>query len=179
MLYPPFQVCLFYSYSALSNSNHAIYICISACLVDLHALSTRSLAQILAYCLYKPLKPRKHPRYKPYRDVTIIVPTIDSGDEIKLALASWLRNDPYEVIFVTIESAKPALEELARAVDPKGKFRIRVIVIKKPNKRNQMVWGANHVRTAITVFCDDDALWPDTMLTYMLAPFEGECCGEL
>ncbi len=129
--------------------------------------------QVLAYCLYKPLQPRKHPRYKPYRDVTIIVPTIDTGEEIKIALSSWLRNDPYEVIFVTIASAKPALEALARICDPKGRYRIRVIVIAVPNKRNQMVLGVNHARTAITVFCDDDAIWPDTMLTWMLAPFEG------
>ncbi|KAJ3288723.1 hypothetical protein HDU76_007632, partial [Blyttiomyces sp. JEL0837] len=79
------------------------------------------LIRLLAYCLYTPLKPRRHPRYKPNRDVTILVPTIDSGEEIKLALKSWLRNDPFEVIFITIDKARPGLEELARSVDPDGK----------------------------------------------------------
>ncbi|KAJ3278674.1 hypothetical protein HDU76_009802, partial [Blyttiomyces sp. JEL0837] len=103
-------------------------------------------------------------------------PTIDSGEEIKLALKSWLRNDPFEVIFITIDKARPGLEELARSVDPDGK-KVRVITIKKPNKRNQMVAGVNHVKTEITVFCDDDVLWPDTMLKWMLAPFEDKQMG--
>ena len=40
-----------------------------------------------------------------------------------------------------------------------------------------MVAGANHVKTEITVFCDDDVLWPQTMLTWMLAPFEDKQMG--
>jgi hypothetical protein len=47
--------------------------------------------KLIAYMLYKPLKPRNHPRYKANRDVTILVPTIDSGPEIRLALDSWLK----------------------------------------------------------------------------------------
>ncbi|KAI8912872.1 glycosyltransferase like family 2-domain-containing protein [Entophlyctis helioformis] len=132
--------------------------------------------RVLAYCLYKPIKPRRHPRHKPYRDVTILVPTIDSGDEIKLALRSWLRNNPYEVIFITTPGAQPALEALATEVDPQRRT-VRVITIGKPNKRNQMVAGINHVKTDIIVFCDDDVLWPDTMLDWLLAPFEDRQMG--
>ncbi|KND03817.1 glycosyltransferase family 2 protein [Spizellomyces punctatus DAOM BR117] len=134
------------------------------------------LIKILAYCLYKPLKPRQHPRYIPARDVTVVVPTIDSGEEIKVAIRTWLRCDPYEVIFVTVPSARDALNALAREVDPSG-TKVRVITISKPNKRNQMVAGANRVRTPITVFCDDDVLWPETMLRWMLAPFENKMMG--
>ncbi|KAJ3032624.1 hypothetical protein HDV00_007318 [Rhizophlyctis rosea] len=134
--------------------------------------------RVLAYCLYKPIQPRRHPRYKTHRDVTIVVPTIDSGEEIKLAIRSWLKNDPYEVIFVTIPSAYAALEGLAREVDPQKK-KVRVITIKKPNKRCQMVAGANHVKTEITVFCDDDVIWPETFLTWVLAPFEDKQMGAV
>ncbi|KAJ3290855.1 hypothetical protein HK104_006482 [Borealophlyctis nickersoniae] len=134
--------------------------------------------KLLAYCLYKPLKPRRHPRFKPHRDVTIVVPTIDSGEEIKIAIRSWLKCDPYEVIFVTIPTAKPALEALAREVDPESK-KVRVITINRPNKRNQMVAGVNHVKTEICVFCDDDVLWPSTMLKWMLAPFEDKQMGAV
>ncbi|KAJ3162118.1 hypothetical protein HDU86_005816 [Geranomyces michiganensis] len=132
--------------------------------------------KILAYVLYKPRKPRRHPRYTPSRDVTILVPTIDSGDEIRLAVRTWLKCDPYEIIFVTTPVARAALESLAREVDPLYQ-KIRVVTIAKPNKRNQMVAGINHVRTAITVFCDDDVLWPETMLQWMLAPFEDKLMG--
>lgn len=134
------------------------------------------LIRILAYALYKPLQPRKHPRYKPHRDVTIVVPTIDADDNIKTALQSWLKSDPFEVLFVSVPSAKPALEELVREVDPSG-TKVRVITIDKPNKRNQMVAGVNHVKTEIIVFCDDDVVWPPTMLKWMLAPFEDKRMG--
>ncbi|KAJ3167559.1 hypothetical protein HDU88_002005 [Geranomyces variabilis] len=132
--------------------------------------------KILAYVLYKPRKPRRHPRYVPSRDVTILVPTIDSGDEIRLAVRTWLKCDPFEIIFITTPVAEAGLEKLAREVDPLCQ-KVRVVTIKKPNKRNQMVAGINHVKTAITVFCDDDVLWPETMMKWMLAPFEDKLMG--
>ncbi|KAI8907422.1 glycosyltransferase like family 2-domain-containing protein, partial [Powellomyces hirtus] len=132
--------------------------------------------KILAYVLYKPRKPRRRPRYTPSRDVTILIPTIDSGDEIRIAVRTWLKSDPFEIIFITTPGAQPALEQLAREVDPLYQ-KIRVITIAKPNKRNQMVAGVNHVKTPITVFCDDDVIWPETMLTWMLAPFEDKLMG--
>lgn len=134
------------------------------------------IVRVLAYIVYKPIQPRKHPRYKPHKDVTIVVPTIDADENIKKALQSWLKNNPYEVIFVTIPSAKPSIEALIHEVDPQG-LKVRVITVSKPNKRNQMVAGANHVKTEITVYCDDDVLWPPTMLEYMLAPFEDKQMG--
>ncbi|KAH6569015.1 hypothetical protein BASA62_005120 [Batrachochytrium salamandrivorans] len=132
--------------------------------------------RILAYCLYKPMKPRKHPRFKSYKDVTILIPTIDSGEEIKMALRSWLRNKPAEVIFITIPSALAALEALASEVDPERQT-VRVITVKKGNKRNQMVAGINQVKSDIIVFCDDDVVWPDTMVEWLIAPFEDRQMG--
>ena len=40
-----------------------------------------------------------------------------------------------------------------------------------------MVAGINHCKTDIIVFCDDDVLWPETMLQYMLAPFDDPKMG--
>ncbi|KAI8815287.1 nucleotide-diphospho-sugar transferase, partial [Cladochytrium replicatum] len=134
------------------------------------------LIRIIAWCLYRPHRPRTRPRYKSSRDVTIIVPTIDSGEEIKLAVRSWLKSDPNEIIFVTIPKAEQDLLRLAREVDPDSR-KIRVITIPRPNKRNQMVAGINHTRTEIIVFCDDDVIWPPTMLAYLLAPFEDRQMG--
>ncbi|KAJ1336622.1 hypothetical protein BSLG_007404 [Batrachochytrium salamandrivorans] len=122
------------------------------------------------------MKPRKHPRFKSYKDVTILIPTIDSGEEIKMALRSWLRNKPAEVIFITIPSALAALEALASEVDPERQT-VRVITVKKGNKRNQMVAGINQVKSDIIVFCDDDVVWPDTMVEWLIAPFEDRQMG--
>ena len=41
------------------------------------------------------------PTYIPSEDVTIIVPTIDAGEEFKEAARSWLVGQPKEVIIVT------------------------------------------------------------------------------
>ncbi len=54
---------------------------------------------------------------------------------------------------------------------------MKIVTVAKPNKRNQMVAGANHVTTEICVFCDDDVLWPPTMLTYIAAAFEDRRIG--
>ena len=111
---------------------------------------------MIAYLLYKPLQPRKHPKFLPGRDVTIVVPTIDAGEEIQLAIRSWLKCNPFQIIFVTVPKAKPAIVEMAAEFDPTLK-RIKVITISRPNKRNQMVAGINHTKTDILVFCDDSA----------------------
>ncbi|KAJ3101590.1 hypothetical protein HDU97_001269 [Phlyctochytrium planicorne] len=134
------------------------------------------IVKLMAFCLYKPIKPRRRPRFNPSRDVTILVPTIDSGEEIKAAIRTWLANKPFEIIFITTEKARADLEKLAEEVNPDRDI-VRVITISKPNKRNQMTAGINHVKTELTVFCDDDVLWPDTMLKYMLAPFEDRAMG--
>ena len=134
------------------------------------------ILKLIAFALYKPITPRNHPRYKCNRDVTILVPTIDSGDEIVLALKSWLKSDPFEIIFVTIPSAQQALLDLAKKVDPDGRI-IKVITIKKPNKRNQMIAGINHCSTPIIIFADDDVLWPAKMGEWILAPFEDKQVG--
>ncbi|KAI8846502.1 hypothetical protein BC829DRAFT_445296 [Chytridium lagenaria] len=118
------------------------------------------IVKLLAFCLYKPIQPRRRSRFIANRDVTILVPTIDSSVEIKTATES-----------------EEGVGSVAREVDPGGEV-VKVITIAKPNKRNQMTAGINHVKTEITVFCDDDVIWPDTMLKYMLAPFEDRNMGE-
>lgn len=66
------------------------------------------------------------------------------------------------------------LQELANSVDPQ---RIRVITVPYANKRLQMVRGIKEVTTDIIVFADDDAIWPPTLLPYVLACFEDQRIG--
>lgn len=125
--------------------------------------------KVLAWIVYEPVQPKVNPTYSPSEDVTIIVPTIDAGEEFKIAARSWLACNPKEIVIITEESMRGPLEELANEVDP---TKIRVLTVSKANKRLQMVAGINATTTELLVFADDDAIWKPTMLTYILACFE-------
>ncbi|KAF7799510.1 hypothetical protein EIP86_010747 [Pleurotus ostreatoroseus] len=66
------------------------------------------------------------------------------------------------------------LQELANSVDPE---RIRVLTVPYANKRLQMSHGIKNTTTDIIVFADDDAIWPPTLLPYVLACFEDQRVG--
>jgi len=106
--------------------------------------------------------------------VTIIVPTIDAGEEFKEAAHSWLVGKPKEILIITEEKMLGPLQELANAVDPE---RIRVLTVPYANKRLQMSHGIKNTTTDIIVFADDDAIWPPTLLPYVLACFEDQKVG--
>ncbi|KAI9245494.1 nucleotide-diphospho-sugar transferase [Helicostylum pulchrum] len=125
--------------------------------------------KVAAWLVYQPKQPKQNPTYTGERDVTIIVPTIDAGEEFKIAARSWLACGPKEIIIITETSMRGPLQELADEVDP---TKIRVLTVSKANKRLQMVKGVNAATTEIVVFSDDDAIWKPTMLDYILACFE-------
>ncbi|KAK3843274.1 MAG: putative polysaccharide synthase [Linnemannia gamsii] len=130
--------------------------------------------KLLAYFFYRPMHPKTNPTYRPEYDVTIIVPTIDAGEEFKEAAYSWLVNNPKEIIIITETKMKDALQELANSVDPS---KIRVLTVPKANKRLQMVEGIRNTTSEIIVFADDDAIWAPTCLEYILACFEDPNMG--
>lgn len=68
----------------------------------------------------------ENPTYIASEDVTIIVPTIDAGEEFKEAANSWLVGKPKEILIITEEKMLGPLQELANAVDPE---RIRVLTV--------------------------------------------------
>jgi cellulose synthase/poly-beta-1,6-N-acetylglucosamine synthase-like glycosyltransferase len=130
--------------------------------------------KLLAYFFYRPMQPKENPTYRAEYDVTIIVPTIDAGEEFKEAAHSWLVNNPKEIIIITETKMKDALQELANSVDP---TRIRVLTVPKANKRLQMVEGIRNATSEIIVFADDDAIWGPNTLEYILACFEDPNMG--
>ncbi|KAF9080229.1 hypothetical protein BGX23_002477 [Mortierella sp. AD031] len=130
--------------------------------------------KLLAYFFYRPMEPKENPTYRAEYDVTIIVPTIDAGEEFKEAAHSWLVNNPKEIIIITETKMKDALQELANSVDP---TRIRVLTVPKANKRLQMVEGIRNTTSEIIVFADDDAIWGPNTLEYILACFEDPNMG--
>ncbi|ORX92122.1 hypothetical protein K493DRAFT_226431 [Basidiobolus meristosporus CBS 931.73] len=132
------------------------------------------LIKLSAWWVYRPIKPLANPTYNAYRDVTIVVPTIDAGEEFKEAAHSWLANNPKEILIITETNMLGPLQELANSVNPE---KIKVYTVPKANKRLQMVEGIRHTNTEILVFADDDAIWPPTLLEYVLACFEDPKMG--
>ncbi|KAH9942536.1 glycosyltransferase like family 2-domain-containing protein [Epithele typhae] len=132
------------------------------------------LIRIVASLVYRPIPIPENPTYIAEEDVTIIVPTIDAGEEFKEAAHSWLVGKPKEIIIITEEKMLGPLQDLANAVDPE---RIRVLTVPFANKRLQMSHGIKNTTTDIIVFADDDAIWPPTLLPSVLACFEDQKVG--
>ena len=130
--------------------------------------------KLIAYGVYRPIRPLEKPIYDPEKDVTIVVPTIDAGDEFREAAYSWLACNPKEIIVVTEEVMREPIQKLANSVAPD---KIKVYTVPKASKRDQMAEGIRHTNTDILVFADDDAIWKPTMLQYILACFEDESIG--
>ncbi|GAA94357.1 glycosyltransferase family 2 protein [Mixia osmundae IAM 14324] len=155
--------------------------------------------RLLAWASYRPIPLPAERTYTPERDVTIIVPTIDTEQSLARAALTWLANRPYQIIIVTENSRVEAMQEMAgqiqqtwqhvqssasAAVDIKpeadGKepsTQISVLSIDRANKRLQMAHGIAAASTDIVVFSDDDALWPRHMLDHILACFEHASIG--
>ncbi|KAG0172215.1 hypothetical protein DFQ28_011280 [Apophysomyces sp. BC1034] len=129
--------------------------------------------KLIAWGVYRPIRPLAQPLYRPQEDVTIVVPTIDAGEECREAAQSWLACKPYEILIVTEEKMVESIKTLLGTMDEK----IKVLAVSEPNKRVQMVEGIRRTQTDIVVFADDDAIWRPTMLEYILACFEDESVG--
>ncbi|KAE8267437.1 hypothetical protein A4X09_0g4915 [Tilletia walkeri] len=130
--------------------------------------------RLSAAVVYRPIPPPTNPTYIASEDVTIIVPTIDAGEEFKEAAYSWLVGNPAQVLIITEAKMMEPLQALADEVDP---VRIKVLTVPKANKRLQMAHGIRNTTTDIIVFADDDAIWPPTLLPYILACFEDQQVG--
>ncbi|KAK3168384.1 hypothetical protein OEA41_004831 [Lepraria neglecta] len=58
-----------------------------------------------------------------------------------------------------------------------GTSKVQIRSVAYPNKRRQMVRALPDIKTDITIFADDDVLWPPKLLPWMLAPLEDEAYG--
>ncbi|KAI0893698.1 glycosyltransferase family 2 protein [Annulohypoxylon nitens] len=122
-------------------------------------------------------------RYKP-QDVSIVCPTVDWDDDLPMNLATWLRNRPREVIFVTLETEANKLvrdlestKGLSDVVRESGTI-INVVTVREANKRSQLCRGISEATGEIICLVDDDAKWTtNQVLTQLLAPFQNEDVG--
>lgn len=72
---------------------------------------------------------------------------------------------------------KNRVNQVRKICDSLKLFDIEILGAAKANKRLQMIQGLEEVRTAMTVFADDDVFWPARFLQYSLAPFEDPQVG--
>lgn len=113
------------------------------------------------------------PKYHPYNDVSLIVPTIGFDKDLIVSLRSWLSNRPKEIIIVTSEKFLDALIELVQGeLSVEERNIVQLLSCPLANKRKQLVAGIQKATGEITVFADDDVFWPPSVLTYILAGFE-------
>ena len=133
----------------------------------------RTYVSVFAFALIRPLPPPAEPHLTS-RDVTVIVPTLaGSGPQLWDTMCSILATNPFEVILVTIDENTASAQAMCKKL-PKN---VHVLSVCQPNKRRQMVQAIPHVRTAVTIFADDDVTWPHTLLPWMLAPLEDKSYG--
>jgi cellulose synthase/poly-beta-1,6-N-acetylglucosamine synthase-like glycosyltransferase len=108
------------------------------------------------------------------KDVTVVIPSLEGeGDDLRQTLRSVLCTDPEQVILVTVHANYKKAEILAKSISKK----IKVLSIARANKRCQMCAALPLVDTKITIFADDDVIWPPTLLPWVLAAFEDEKVG--
>lgn len=134
----------------------------------------RLIVNCISHWTFRPIPIPENPSYTS-GDVTIICPTIATGgEELSETLRTCLQSEPHEIILVTVDSNVENLEKFSNSIHSK---KIRVLSIREANKRRQMCRAIPEVHTAITVFVDDDVIWPRKVLQWMLAPFEDERMG--
>ncbi|KAK8054317.1 glycosyltransferase family 2 [Apiospora saccharicola] len=131
---------------------------------------------------YRPfLVPLPHRRRYGPRDVSLVVPTVDTEPTVFVAcLETWTRCRPGEIIIVTTESQATGVYELLSSATGinKNTTRVELLTIEKPNKRHQLIKGIQAARGKILALVDDDVRWESAWtLTSLLAPFEEEDIG--
>lgn len=131
---------------------------------------------LFAFTRLRPVPLPENPRLTT-QNVTVIIPSIEgAGAAIWETIRSILATEPYQIILVTVEAN---LERARAMVKSMGTKRITVRSVAYPNKRRQMVCAIPDVETEITIFADDDVLWPTKLLPWILAPLEDDAYGAV
>lgn len=103
------------------------------------------------------------------------MPTV-STDTSKLRenLLSILASKPSCLILVTTKAHAQAHQELCESI---GASNLKILISSFTSKRLQLCIAIPLVKTLVTVLTDDDVVWPDTILPWLLAPFEDSKIG--
>ncbi|KAH7014273.1 nucleotide-diphospho-sugar transferase [Microdochium trichocladiopsis] len=112
------------------------------------------------------------------RDVSILIPTINTPNDFTVCMRLWLANAPREIIIVTIPRDLQRVNELLAAVEHDQSVPIHVLTVPKPGRREQMSLAIRHATGKIIAYVDDDTYWPSNqVLPHLLAGFENPRVG--
>lgn len=155
-----------------------LYVCMTSISFDpslmLHSIYRylRLVVNLYLFWTFKPIPIPECPTLQP-KDVTVILPTLDGeGIELERTVQSILKNEPKELILVTIDDNLHKARDLIAKMPAGDLGRLRCMSVKQANKRRQMARAVPEVTTPIIVFADDDVDWPRRTLQWLLAPFE-------
>lgn len=129
---------------------------------------------------YQPFPMAANPTFKPHRDVTVIIPTVEPEDPtFRRCLDAICTNKPALVVVITVGAARcsAAGRVMGDVLKDHPNAKIRVDQIPKANKRKQIVYALRSVQTPITFLVDSTAIWPSGFLPQALAPFEDSGIG--
>lgn len=106
--------------------------------------------------------------------VSVVVPSYREDPEILVrCLATWLAQDPYEVIIVVDIADTECHAKLQLVADP----RLRVMVYEHSGKRSALGVGIRAAQGEVLVFVDSDTWWQPGLLAAVQMPFEDPQVG--
>ncbi|KAF4241693.1 hypothetical protein CNMCM8980_005120 [Aspergillus fumigatiaffinis] len=96
---------------------------------------------------YKPVPLPERPNYS-HKDVSIIVPTIDTEATFTECMSLWLKANPREIVIATVERNKARVEQL---IEPLRQHADKIIIVTAAlaNKRHQLIVGVKAARGKI------------------------------
>jgi cellulose synthase/poly-beta-1,6-N-acetylglucosamine synthase-like glycosyltransferase len=122
--------------------------------------------------LYKPMPENVSVHYT----LSIITPVFDEDPSVfNLALYSWERNKPDEIIAV-IDRRDKACIEVFQAFS-KSRSRAKLIITPKPGKRQALADGIVQAKSEIVALVDSDTIWDSKTKEKLLSPFSNPAIG--
>jgi hyaluronan synthase len=122
--------------------------------------------------LYKPIPAEDSSNYT----LSIITPVYDEDPEtFHLALQSWERNKPDEIIAVIDERDKDCIRVFQTF--SKKRSWAKLIITPKPGKRQALADGILEAKSEIVALVDSDTIWDPKMKEKLLPPFSNPAIG--
>jgi hyaluronan synthase len=110
--------------------------------------------------------------------LSIITPVYNENPEtFKLALQSWERNLPDEIIAVIDERDKDCIDVFKYFCKSKNRTWAKLIVTSKPGKRQALADGLLEAKSKIVALVDSDTFWDNNIKQKLLQPFSNPMIG--
>jgi cellulose synthase/poly-beta-1,6-N-acetylglucosamine synthase-like glycosyltransferase len=110
--------------------------------------------------------------------LSIITPVYNENAEtFRLALQSWERNKPDEIIAVIDERDKDCIDVFQNFCRSKKRTWAKLIVTPKPGKRQALADGIIEAQGEIVALVDSDTIWDNNIKQKLLQPFSNSMIG--